>query len=60
MARVVKMVEVECENPKCGQMFEARVADRRRGWARCCCKACASVLRIMESSKQNMFEPKDE
>lgn len=33
-----KMVKVECEC--CGLLFEARDADRKRGWAKFCGKAC--------------------
>lgn len=29
----------------CGQPFTARQADRNRGWAKCCGKACAARLR---------------
>lgn len=29
----------------CGQAFSARQADRKRGWAKCCGKACAAKLR---------------
>lgn len=31
-------VSVKCKN--CGTMFEARMADRKRGWARFCSKSC--------------------
>lgn len=27
----------------CGRKFVARVADRKRGWARCCSKSCAAT-----------------
>jgi len=55
-----KTVSVQCENPKCGVWFDARMADRKRGWARTCCKSCASVLRIMETDKENMFSEREE
>jgi phage FluMu protein Com len=32
------MVEVKC--CKCKKLFDARVADRNRGWARFCSKSC--------------------
>lgn len=32
------MVSVKCQC--CKQTFEARVADRKRGWARFCSKSC--------------------
>lgn len=34
----------KCANHKCGVMFEARTADRSRGWARFCCKSCKAVV----------------
>lgn len=33
-----KFVSVKCD--QCGEIFEARVADRKRGWARFCSKSC--------------------
>lgn len=33
-----QMVEVNCKS--CGTKFEARVADRRRGWGKFCSKSC--------------------
>lgn len=29
----------------CGCRFTRRVADRKRGWAKCCSKSCAAFLR---------------
>ena len=26
----------------CGDEFEAKLADRKRGWAKCCSKSCAA------------------
>lgn len=31
----------DCKN--CGDPFEARVADRKRGWARFCSKSCKAI-----------------
>jgi hypothetical protein len=31
---------VECRCARCGDTFTARVADRKRGWARFCSKSC--------------------
>ena len=31
----------KCAN--CGDPFEARVADRKRGWARFCSKSCKAI-----------------
>jgi len=38
-----KKVKVECENRECKTIFEARVADRKRGWGRYCSKSCKTV-----------------
>lgn len=35
-----KTVEVKCV---CGCVFTARVADRKRGWAKSCSKSCAAT-----------------
>lgn len=35
------MVTCKCKN--CGGSFEARVADRKRGWARFCSKSCKAI-----------------
>lgn len=37
------MVKVTCKNKACGSAFEARVADRKRGWARFCSKSCKAT-----------------
>lgn len=34
-------VKVKCKNCKCE--FEARVADRKRGWGRFCSKSCKAI-----------------
>ena len=36
-------IEVKCD--RCPTVFRAKVADRRRGWARCCSKSCAAKRR---------------
>lgn len=41
----------ECEARGCNKKFEARIADRNRGWARCCSRACASMLRETNFAK---------
>ena len=33
----------ECKCARCGVMFTARVADRKRGWARFCSKSCKAI-----------------
>jgi hypothetical protein len=34
------MVDRKCANKQCGEIFSARVADVKRGWARFCSKSC--------------------
>lgn len=36
-------VERKCQ--KCGKSFLAKSADVKRGWAKCCSKACAAHMR---------------
>lgn len=40
------MVAVDCLN--CGEGFEARVADRNRGWAKFCSKGCKATFQEAE------------
>ena len=42
-------VEVSC--PWCDGAFTARIADRKRGWAKCCSKTCAAKLREIGPKK---------
>jgi hypothetical protein len=35
----------QCEAPNCTNQFQARLVDRKRGWARTCSRSCAGVLR---------------
>lgn len=42
-------VEVSCKWCEC--QFTARIADRKRGWAKCCSKACAARFREFGYSK---------
>lgn len=37
------MSTVTCKCKNCKQPFEARVADRKRGWARYCSKSCKAL-----------------
>lgn len=41
----------ECKCAVCGEKFMARVADRKRGWARCCSKSCAATLSNKKTGK---------
>ncbi len=36
----------ECKCARCGEMFTARVADRKRGWARFCSKSCKAIKQM--------------
>ena len=46
MSRGAK-VTVKCQC--CKQPFEARVADRKRGWARFCSKSCKAIRQTQRS-----------
>ena len=39
----MSMVSVNCD--VCRRVFQAKSADRKRGWARCCGKRCAAIKR---------------
>lgn len=42
-------VDVSCKWCEC--RFTARIADRKRGWAKCCSKACAASLKSFGHNK---------
>lgn len=42
-----------CAKPGCGVSFLARVADRKRGWARHCSKSCAAWMREKQADRRN-------
>ena len=42
---------IECKCAVCGEKFMARVADRNRGWAKCCSKSCAATLSNKKTGK---------
>lgn len=61
---MTKMIECKCV--VCGEKFVARVADRKRGWAKCCSKSCAATLSNKKTGKyrkhlasQRAKQPKD-
>lgn len=37
-------VEVKCQ--RCKELFTARVADRKRGWGKFCCKSCKAIKQV--------------
>jgi hypothetical protein len=39
-----RMVERICANNECRTIFQARVADVARGWAKFCSKSCKAVV----------------
>jgi hypothetical protein len=41
----------------CGKMFIAKVADRKRGWARSCSKSCAANKRERELDRNQYSLP---
>lgn len=49
-------VEVRCA---CGVTFTARVADRKRGWARSCSKSCAARRSNAQTGKYQKFLHKE-
>jgi len=50
-----KMIECICVNPKCKAKFMARIADRKRGWAKCCCKSCAATMTNKKTGNYQRF-----
>lgn len=42
----------------CGRPFTRRVADRKRGWAKCCSKSCAARLRFKGGQAKAAPAPK--
>lgn len=39
-------VKRTCDNHGCGVVYEARQADLRRGWGKCCSKSCAASHKL--------------
>lgn len=48
-------VEVKCANSKCGIMFTARVADRKRGWGKFCSKSCKAVKQEQKTGQMKQY-----
>ena len=40
--------KVVCKAPGCGNTYEAKVSDLKRGWGVTCCKSCAAVVRELK------------
>ena len=47
----MKTAQYKCENKDCGKQFNARVADRNRGWARFCSKSCKAIKQTQTGTK---------
>lgn len=52
---VVKRGSTEQVTCGCGTVFTARVADRKRGWAKSCSKSCAATKSNRETGKYQKF-----
>lgn len=53
-------MNVQCKCKNCQAEFTAKVADRKRGWAKCCSKACAAQLREHKTGAfKQMIERRD-
>lgn len=46
---------VVCNCISCGKEFSARIADRKRGWARSCSKSCAATASNAKTGKFQKF-----
>lgn len=40
--------KVVCKAPGCGNIYEAKVSDLKRGWGLTCSKSCAAVVRELK------------
>ena len=47
------MVEVKCKC--CGDLFDARLADRKRGWAKFCSKSCKAVKQEAKTHQMSKY-----
>jgi hypothetical protein len=46
-------VEVKCK--QCGELFMARVADRKRGWGKFCSKSCKATHQEKRTCQYKKF-----
>jgi hypothetical protein len=46
---------VECKCVRCGGFFTARIADRKRGWARYCSKSCKAVAQEAKTGQHREY-----
>lgn len=54
------MSTVECKCKTCGGLFTARVADRKRGWARYCSKSCKAVKQEQRTGQFRALKENDQ
>ena len=55
------MTTCQCKCKFCGVMFTARVADRKRGWARFCSKSCKAKRQHHQNHpKRRYYAPADD
>ena len=47
-------VEQKCQC--CGKKFQAKSADVKRGWAKCCSKSCAAAIREKHLNRGKVWE----
>lgn len=55
VAPVARTGYVWCNCKCCGQPFEARIADRRRGWGRFCSKSCKAVKQEQRTGQYSAY-----
>lgn len=48
-----------CVNLRCKNTFDAKVSDRKRGWAMHCSKSCAATTREKQLDRNNYKGVKD-
>lgn len=50
----------KCANARCGKDFEARTADRARGWARFCSKSCKAAVQERQTGQHHAHLQRDD
>ncbi len=52
---MASMVTVTCANNRCKASFQARVADRKRGWGKFCSKSCKGSEQERRTGQMGRF-----
>lgn len=52
-------VQVVCGNKRCKCTFTARVADRKRGWAKFCSKSCKAVVQEKHTGQHASYKSRE-